>query len=345
MSLKESYRKLGRKKQGYLLICALLLVVLFFGNMGVGTTSISLGEVAKGLFGSLEDEGKVLIIRSLRLPMALMALGVGFGLGLGGSTIQTLLRNPIASPQTLGITSAASFGAALGLLSFHHQDMVQGNLLVTLSAFLWTMAAAGLLFRLSRIPRIGKQGIILFGVAINFFFQSLTMFLQYIADEDELANLVFWTFGSMLKANLWKVGIVFSIFVPVFVYLYRRSWELTAMTLDDNQAKRLGVDVEKLRRIGILLISLLVAVSVCFVGTVAFVGLIAPHMARFMVGEDQRYFLPLSTLLGGVITSMAFLMSKWILPGVVLPIGLITSVIGIPFFVAGLWKNRGRLRT
>ena len=159
------------------------------------------------------------------------------------------------------------------------------------------------------------------------------MFLQYIADENKLQSLVFWTFGSLAKASWDKALLLAVVVLAALAFLSRRAWQLTALVLDDARALSLGVNVPQLRRQVIILISLVTATAVSFVGTIGFLGLVAPHLARGMVGEDHRYLLPASALCGAFLLSAASLLSKVLVPGTLLPIGLITSLIGLPFFV------------
>ncbi|MBS7526175.1 iron ABC transporter permease [Fusibacter paucivorans] len=318
------------------------IIIVFFSvaiiafallNMAIGSTQIALIDIIKAVFLGTGEGNQAMIIRSIRLPMALMAIVVGAALGVSGCEIQTILRNPIASPFTLGISSAASFGAALGLILNTGIPFVSETLLVTANAFVFSFVVAMAIYLFSRQRQVGKTAIILFGVALNFLFSALTMALQYIADEDALQSLVFWNFGSLLKTTWIKFGIVAIVLLCCTLLLYRNAWRLTAMTLDDSKAMSIGVNVSKMRRMAILTASLLAGIAVCFVGTIGFVGLIAPHIARQLVGEDQRYFMPLSALIGAFVLSFAFVLSKLIMPGVILPIGLVTSIIGIPFFI------------
>ncbi len=334
------YGSLTRAKIIFLLTLSAAIAVLLIANIGIGSSSISTGEILHILFGGEGEGHNSMIIRDIRLPMSLMAVLVGAALGIGGCEIQTILQNPIASPYTLGISAAASFGAALGLILEANILAVPGTLLVTANSFAFAMLAAAVIYSFSLQRRIGKNAIVLFGVAVNFLFNAMTMFLQYVADEDELQSLVFWTFGSLLKSTWEKVAIVAAALLICFILLYKNAWKLTAMTLDDAKAKSLGVDVERMRRLVIITTSLLTAFAVCFVGTIGFIGLIAPHIARLAVGEDQRYFAPASALLGAFIVSFAFAVSKLIVPGVVLPVGLVTAFIGIPFFLAILLRKK-----
>ncbi len=338
----EIYRKMIRKRMLILFFLFLILVFLMLFNISIGSSHITIGEILEVIFKNEGRGNHVMIIKQVRMPMALMAVVVGASLGIGGCEIQTILRNPIASPYTLGITSAASFGAAMGLILNSNVFFLPDTLAVTGNAFFFTVLVSLGVYVFSFQKRMSKTAIILFGIALNFLFSSLTMILQYIADEDKLQSLIFWTFGSLLKTTWNKFYFVFYVLVFTFIILYRNAWKLTAMTLDDNKARSIGVPVEKLRRRTILIVSFLSAVSVSFVGTIGFVGLVAPHISRQFVGEDQRFFMPLSALLGAVILSLAFLLSKVVIPGVILPIGLVTSVIGIPFFIAIIF---GKMRS
>lgn len=338
----QIYRKMIRKRMQILFFLFLILLFLILLNVSVGSSHITILEILEIIFRNEGRGNHVMIVKQVRMPMALMAVVVGASLGIGGCEIQSILRNPIASPYTLGITSAASFGAAMGLLLNSNVFFLPDTLAVTGNAFFFTVLVSLGIYVFSFQKRISKTAIILFGIALNFLFSSLTMILQYIAEEDKLQSLIFWTFGSLLKTTWNKFYFVFWVLLFTSIVLYRNAWKLTAMTLDDNKARSIGVPVERLRRRTILIVSLLSAVSVSFVGTIGFVGLVAPHISRQFVGEDQRFFMPLSALLGAVILSCSFLLSKLIIPGVILPIGLVTSVIGIPFFIAIIF---GKMRS
>lgn len=338
----QIYRKMIRKRMRILFFLFLILLFLILLNVSVGSSHITILEILEIIFRNEGRGNHVMIVKQVRMPMALMAVVVGASLGIGGCEIQSILKNPIASPYTLGITSAASFGAAMGLLLNSNVFFLPDTLAVTGNAFFFTVLVSLGIYVFSFQKRISKTAIILFGIALNFLFSSLTMILQYIAEEDKLQSLIFWTFGSLLKTTWNKFYFVFWVLLFTSIVLYRNAWKLTAMTLDDNKARSIGVPVERLRRRTILIVSLLSAVSVSFVGTIGFVGLVAPHISRQFVGEDQRFFMPLSALLGAVILSCSFLLSKLIIPGVILPIGLVTSVIGIPFFIAIIF---GKMRS
>lgn len=322
---------------GVLLLFTLLLCLL---NISLGSSSISISEIITILLTGEGQGHNAMIVRQVRLPMALMAVVVGACLGIGGCEIQTILRNPIASPYTLGITNAATFGAALGLILNTNVLKVSEALMVTANAFVFALLASVLIYVFSSRRGAGKHTIILFGIALNFLFNAMTMVLQYISDDEDLKSLVFWSMGSLLKTTWPKFLIVAVALVFCYVILSKNAWKLTAMTLDDTKARSLGVNTHRVRRMVIILTSLLTAFAVCFVGTIGFVGIIAPHIARRLVGEEQRFFLPMSGLIGAVVVSLGFVVSKLVIPGVILPIGLVTSIIGVPVFLIIIFGNR-----
>ena len=336
---RQLYKDMIRKRIALVATLCIVMVALLLVNVSLGSSSIPLSEVVKIIFTGEGEGHNPMIVNRIRLPMALMAVAVGACLGVGGCEIQTILRNPIASPFTLGITNAASFGAALGLIVNTNVLNVSETFMVTANAFTFALLASVCVYAFSLRKGAGKHTIILFGIALNFLFTALTMILQYIADDEDLQSLVFWNMGSLLKTTWPKFLTVFVALAVCFVILFKSSWKLTAMTLDDTKARSLGVDTHKMRRMVILLTSVLTAFAVCFVGAIGFVGIIAPHIARQYVGEDQRFFLPLSALVGGVVVSFAFVVSKVAIPGVVLPIGLVTAVIGIPVFLVIIFSK------
>lgn len=336
---REVYNAMIRKRvalSAALLIALFMLVLL---NIFIGSSDITLMEIITAIF---MHEGKghtVMIVNQIRLPMALMAVVVGAGLGIGGCEIQTILRNPIASPYTLGITNAATFGAAMGLILNMNIIKASEPLMITANSFFFALLASVLVYLFSLRQGAGKNGIILFGIALNFLFNAATMILQYVADDEDLKSMVFWNMGSLLKTTWTKFFMVFSVVLVCFIIFYLNSWKLTAMTLDDTKAQSLGVDIHRMRQMVILLTSLLTAFSVCFIGAIGFVGIIAPHIARQFVGEDQRFFLPMSAMLGAFVVSISFVFSKIVIPGVILPIGLVTAVIGVPVFLFIIFRK------
>jgi iron complex transport system permease protein len=184
------------------------------------------------------------------------------------------------------------------------------------------------------------EGLVLAGIALLFLFQALTSALQMVASPESLQQVVFWLFGSLQKSTWPKLWVLLAVLLICAPFLARDVWGLTALKLGDARANALGVNVRRLRIRCFVLVSVLTGVAVAFVGTIGFVGLVAPHVARMLIGEDQRGFLPASGLLGAVLLSLASVASKTVLPGAVVPIGIVTALIGVPFFIWMVLRSR-----
>ncbi len=281
------------------------------------------------------------IVWEVRLPQALMAVLVGAALGLAGAEMQTVLNNPLASPFTLGVSSAAAFGAALAIVLGVGLPGVPVAWLVPVNAFVFALASVVLLYLLARWRGFGVESLVLFGIALVFAFNALVALLQFVASQDTLQQLVFWTLGSLARASWDTLGLLALALAILLPWSMRQSWALTALTLGETRARSFGVDVARLRRFSLLRISLLTALSVAFVGTIGFIGLIAPHIARQLVGDDHRLLLPGSVLAGALILSLASVAGKTLIPGVLIPVGIVTALVGIPLFMLIVARTRG----
>ncbi|HBH4984569.1 TPA: iron ABC transporter permease, partial [Escherichia coli] len=172
---------------------------------------------------------------------------------------------------------------------------------------------------------------------------ALVSIMQFVADEDTLQGLVFWTMGSLARASWEKLAVLAAAMAIVLPWSLRRAWQLTALRLGEERAMSFGIDVRRLRLGSLLRISLLAALSVAFVGPIGFIGLVAPHISRLLLGEDHRFYLPGSILIGGLVLSLASVASKNIIPGVILPVGIVTSLVGVPFFLSIVMRHRGSM--
>jgi len=337
------YRALAARRVAIIaaLLAALLLSLAV--DLATGPAQYPLGEVVRALVAPDAVPVQVrVVVWEIRLPIALMAVVVGAALSAAGAQMQTILANPLASPFTLGISAAAGFGAALAVVLGVSIVPTLAGYVIPVNAFLMAMAAALLIHVFSRLRGVTTETIILLGIALVFTFNALLALLQYLASEQALAAVVFWTMGSLVKATWEKVAvvaIVLAVTIPLFA---RQVWALTALRLGDEKAASFGVSVGRLRLQTILLVSLLAAIPVSFVGTIGFIGLVGPHVARMLVGEDQRYFLPAAMLSGALILSATSVVSKALIPGAILPIGVITALVGVPFFVSLIFSSKRR---
>ena len=189
---------------------------------------------------------------------------------------------------------------------------------------------------------MGTETVVLLGIALVFTFNAALAALEFIASEQALAAVVFWTMGSLGRTTWVKLGICTAALALAWPFFARQAWALTALRLGEQKAASFGIPVGRLRLRTILLVSALASVSVAFVGTIGFIGLVGPHIARMLVGEDQRFFLPASALAGAVVLSAASVLSKSIIPGLILPIGVVTALVGVPFFFSLIMSTRSR---
>lgn len=326
-----------------LLICGLFaaLAATVSLDLALGPARYPLDEVISALlFPSGAELQTRVVIWDIRMPIALMAVSVGGCLSLAGAQMQTILANPLASPFTLGISAAAGFGAALGLVTGVAIFPAAVQYMVPLNAFIMAMAASLFIYFFSTFRGVTVQTIVLLGIALVFTFNALLSLLEYLASEQALAAVVFWTMGSLTKATWPKVYATFAVLIVCIPFFARNSWALTALRLGDAKAASFGVNIRSLRLKTLLGVSLLAAIPVSFVGTIGFVGLVGPHVARMLVGEDQRFFLPAAVLCGSLMLSATSVVSKVLLPGAVLPIGVITALVGVPFFFALIFADR-----
>jgi iron complex transport system permease protein len=337
------YHQITGRKYTVLFLLAAIAVLVLLADIAVGPAWLSPGEVLAAIFrlDSVEPTTHV-IVWNLRLPIALMAVVVGASLAIAGAEMQTILDNPLASPYTLGVSAAAGFGAALALVLGVGIIPYGGQFIVAINAFLFSMLASLLVHFIAKAGRLSAESMVLAGIAILFLFQSALASLQYLASQEALQAVVFWLFGNLQKTTWLKLGIAGAILMVALPVLAKDAWKLTALRLGDEKAKSLGINVERLRLKVFLWVSILTGVAVCFVGTIGFIGLAGPHIARMLVGEDQRFFLIASALSGAVLLSAASVVSKLVIPGAIFPIGIVTSFIGVPMlFYLILRKKRG----
>lgn len=336
------YRRLLWRRTGLVAGLAVLLLVSVLSDLASGASGMSLGRLVQGLFdpATLSATERV-IIWNVRLPYALMAVLVGTALSLAGAEMQAILDNPLASPFTLGVSSSAALGASLAIAYPLTIAWMTAGVQVTVMAFVFACLSVVLLQAMSRLRGAGVESLVLFGIALVFSCNALVSLLQLLATEDVLQQLVFWTMGSLARADWNKLGILALVVALVLPFSLRSAPSMTLLRMGEDRARSFGVDTRRLRFASLLRISLLSATAVAFVGTIGFVGLVGPHIARLLVGEDQRFLLPASALVGALMLSLSSIASKLIMPGVIVPVGIVTALVGVPIFVTLVFR-RGR---
>jgi len=306
-----------------------LLVCTVVVDIASGPAGLPLRAVLVALSGAGEATDRFIVVQ-FRLPVALMAVVVGACLGLAGATMQTVLDNPLASPFTMGLAAAAGVGASVAMLFGGPASGLFGT---AAGAAIACLIASGLIYTLGRARGMGQAVMTLTGITLMFFFQSIQALLQYSASQESLQRIVHWLFGDLQRATWPGVAMVAIVFLFGLKHLMLDAWRLTALRLGDARAQALGVPVASLRQKALAVVSLLTAAAVCLVGTIAFIGLVAPHIARGVVGEDHRLLLPMSAVFGGALLSAGSVLAKSIIPGIVLPISVVTALIGVPFLL------------
>ena len=332
-------RKLERKRWFVILSFLVIGVISLILDVMTGPAMLSVSEVVNALFDIGEvDKMTDNIVHNLRLPMALMALVVGATLAVGGAEIQTLLNNPMASPYTLGLAAAAGFGASVVIAFGSFGLPVQ--IAVPIGAFVMTMLASGILFLFASKRRFSSEMLVLVGIALLFIFQSLLSLVQFISAPEVSQQILFWLFGSLNKAT-WQSLIIIIVVTTICVALLSKElWKLTALRLGEDRAASLGINLQVLRIKVLVLVAMMTATAISFVGVIGFIGLVAPHVARMLLGEDQRFFLPGAMLVGAAFLSLSSVLSKVIIPGALFPVGIVTSFIGVPFFFWIILNNK-----
>ena len=267
------------------------------------------------------------IFWQLRLPRVVMGALVGGGLAMGGVLSQAVLRNPLASPFTLGISSGAAFGAALVIVGgvFGIWQMAAG-------AFLFAALTALVILGLAGLRGSRPETLILGGVAVMFLFSAATSFLQYLGTEQQVQAIVFWSFGNLGRVGWPEILTAACMILLPLPLALRLAWDFNALAAGEESAAALGVSVRQLRTLGILAASVMTAGAICFTGVIGFIGLVAPHVARFCLGGDHRLLLPGAAFFGAGLVTLADAVARTLLGPQVLPVGIVTAFLGVPFF-------------
>lgn len=344
------YQKNISYKLFFGVISAAVLVLVVVYSISVGSYIIPVAEVVSVLFRGDTASTAHNVIWNIRIPRILAALIAGAGLSVAGAAMQSILRNPLGSPYTLGISSAAAFGAAFGLSAMgaggvasrtaEAAVVINNPYTVTICAFISSLIATSVILLLARYRGATPETMILTGVALGSLFSAGTTALMYFADNMQIAAIVFWQFGDAGKAGWRELSIITMLTVPSVVYFIRNSWNYNSLKAGDDTAKSLGVDVDKIRVFGMIISSLLTAVIVSFIGIIGFVGLVIPHIVRKFIGGNEMYLMPYSCLTGGLLLLAADTVARTIISPIVLPVGILTSFMGAPLFIYLVIRGR-----
>ena len=350
LRLSDAYKGYIRRKRLILLGMLLALLAAVLCSLAVGSAGLSLAELLRTLLGGGTAQSRA-IVWNIRMPRVAAAVAVGISLAMCGCVMQNVMRNPLASASTLGVSQGASFGAAaaISLLGAGSQTnpgaasavlTITNPYLVTLFAFLGGLATTLIILSVARLRGVTPSVMVLVGVAISSMFSGGTTLVQYFGDDVMVATVVYWTFGSLGRAGWREIAIIAAAsLIALLFFLYHR-WDYNAMESGSHTAKSLGVNVDWLVPSSMLMCALIASVSVAFVGCISFIGLIASHIMRRFVGNDHRFLIPCTALCGAVLLLLSDIACRGLIPPRLLPIGALTSFLGAPLFLYLIMRGR-----
>ena len=326
-----------------MLLYAIALIVL----ITMALVAVILGPVEINYLNTLSAHDEFMesyILWQVRLPRILFAIAIGASLGLAGALTQGLFRNPLADPGLLGVSSGAAAAAAGAIVFSGAWDWVTPQLRVWIlpsAAFCGALLVCFLLDRLARwlSPR-SVMGLLLTGIAINALVAAFIGLSSYLANDEQLRKLSFWTMGSLAGANWMVVSLMMLLLSVAFIYTQRLTVQINALSLGESVASQLGINLKQLRQRIIVMVAFLSACAVAWCGMIGFISLIAPHIARVIVGPDHRQVLPLSMLFGGLLLLIADTLARTVAIPAEIPVGIFTALLGAPFFLSLLAKQR-----
>lgn len=347
ISLLEKEGK-TRNKLYFLSLGILIFVVAisFFLSLLIDNNDLEFLDMLKGLFGAGSNKANI-IIGNIRLRRALASLLVGTGLTISGAIMQFCLNNPMASPSTLGVSEAATFGATIALVVFSSGKFSSNSVLsitnpylVSTFSFLMAFICVLIVLFLSKFKGFSPSSVALCGIALGGLFSSLTAIVQYFSSDSNVANTVYWTFGDLSRPSFLQLGIMAVIIIPSVIVFFILSRRINALMEGEEVAKSLGIRTNLLRFICLLLASLICAVSVSFVGIIGFIGLVVPQIVSRFIGDNATRSLPLVALIGSSSMLLLDTLSRMLVRGTNLPVGALTSLIGAPIFIYILLTSR-----
>lgn len=342
------YKKYRARNRLFIWAMLVLLVVIGCIALIAGSHQIGWNEIMALMWGEGAEMNRQIIL-NIRLPRILAAIITGIILSLAGAIMQILLRNPLASPYTLGISNAAAFGASFGIVFLgagtgiaRSSDlfMLTNPYIVTISAFIGSLLGLGIILLIVRMKQASVETIILSGVIINSLFGAGIAVMQYVANNVQLASIVFWNFGDLGRSDWNKLIFLTIVLIPALAYFYFKRWDYKVLCAGDDYAQSMGVCPQRIRVIGLIVTSLCTAVAVSFFGVIAFVGLVVPHIVRKCIGDNEEFLITGSAVFGGMFLLLCDTVARTVLSPIILPVGILTSFLGVPLFLFLLTRKQ-----
>ena len=346
----QEYMKNKKRKIIFLVLLFILMIVCFIACVFVGSSHMSLIECIKAILYKSSDVNNKIMYK-IRIPRSLACVFAGALLSLSGLIMQTNLKNPLASPSTLGVSNASVFGANLAMIVFAGGFLSSGSNInnyvskinpfqTTFFAFLFSLICIILILALCRKEKFNPNTVVLAGIAIGSIFSALTTLIQYFATDVGISASIIWSFGDLSRATYTTDLIMFIALVFSFIFFEVISMKYNSLLNGDEFSISVGINVNRLRFISLFISSVLCALCVSFLGIIGFVGIICPHIMKRILGHDHRYLIPASILSGSILLLFSDTLAKIVGNGTSLPIGAITSILGAPFFLYIIFSKK-----
>lgn len=340
-ALRRAYALQATRSTSLMIAGVALLFALAVFALALGANNLSLAQAFQIIASPVLPDGWIAevtslqhkVVTQLRLPRIVMAVVAGAGLTIAGVMMQGITRNPLVSPFTIGLSPAAAFGAALAILFGALEMPAWGNAMIVGGAFTMSLLCAAFVLGIAGLGGGSATTIILAGIGLTYLFSALTATLQFVATQEQLAAIVHWTFGSLNAADWNEValaGLLLAVSIPVF---WRMAWALNALAAGEETAASLGHDLSRIRLITAVLSVLITAGIISFTGVIGFVGLVAPHIARMIIGNDHRVLIPFSMIVGAILLLAADTLGRTLFSPAVVPVGIVVAYVGVPLFV------------
>ncbi len=336
---------IGLKKYTIRILFVVLIISIIL-NITIGAFSITISQILNALLNPNENKIYYQVIVDIRIPRVILGVLVGIAFGISGAMMQTLFKNPLADPSIIGVSAGASVGVVIFMLLGSFLPFVFYNgflsyLSLPISAFLGALITIFAIYKLATIyNKVAVTVMLLAGIAINAMLGALVGLFTYVSTEEELKSFTFWTMGSLADGDMNIILTMIPIVLGTYIFAIIKKVELNLMLLGEDEAKNAGVNSERLKKLVILFVSLSIGASVAFCGIIGFIGLVVPHISRLLVGSNHKFYLPVSAILGALILIWADSLARIIIAPAELPIGIITALLGAPFFLWLLIKNR-----
>ena len=345
--LRREYAKATKRKLAFIAVCVLLAILLAWVSLAVGTRNLTMDDVWRivvdHIHGNIlpEDEFDDRIVWQYRIPRTFLAILAGAILAISGTVMQSVMKNPLADPYTTGVSSGAVLGVAVAaVLGFKIGEGLVGDYTTVFNAVMFSMIPVIIMILMSPYFRQSPSTLILAGVATSYLFSALTSLLLVSTSSETLSQVYRWEVGNLAELGWTPVYVLFVVFIIGVGLLWPMANKLNLMSLDDKDAKALGLDAKNLRIVCLTALSVMTACVIAFTGIIGFVGLVIPHIVRLVLGSDNKFIIPAAMAFGAFFLLLCDSIARWVDLSATIPIGVVTSFLGAPIFLFLIIKQK-----